>query len=647
MNSNAMKRVCNESNGWVVCVLAVACLMGMYPAGAEDPVFDWAAGISGNQPMHGNGVAVDASGNVYMTGFFENTVDFDPGPGTFNVTEVDEAIKSIFIVKLDTLGNVVWANSKGGTNEPDEPNLTVDASGNVYSTGAFEGTVDFDPGSGVFELTADDSGPVDPVHADFTGGDIFVQKLDAAGNFMWAKAMGGTLRDMGSDIAVDDSGNVYIAGRFFHETVDFDPGPGVFNITSAGAWDIFVCKLDPAGDFVWASVMGGPSIESPPSLALDALGNAYTTGRHSEDADFDPGPGNFNFPSLGSPGSHGVFVSKLDSAGNFAWAKTFSGGQKEVGTGIAVDALGNVYTVGNFDNTVDFDPGPGTFNLTSNFNPNGSDTDFFVSKLDTLGNFVWAKAMGGTRIDHSLGVAVDGSGNVYTTGEFSGTVDFDPGEGTFNLMTSGGSSNDNAFVSKLDSSGNFMWAGSMSEGSSNGSRGNGIALDASGDVYIRGAFSNMSDFNPGPGTFTLDNEASGVFLVKLRQGTSLSRIVSNPPSGFVEPGGSVTLMLTGDPLGPFQWFKDNAPMVDDPPRATGTNGSVLTFNPVELGDSGTYHVTYDNGAKVPAQSPTFELDVVPNVPLLGVFGLAMLAVMLMVAGYAITRRYSSLSGTKV
>ncbi len=261
-----------------------------------------------------------------------------------------------------------------------------------------------------------------------------MSKLDSAGNFIWAKRMWRT----GRGIAVDIAGNVYTTG-YFNGTGDFDPGPGTFNLTSAGVWDIFVSKLDSAGGFVWAKRMGGTEPDWGFGIAMDATGNVYTTGYFEGTVDFDPGPGTFNLTSASS--WEDVFVLKLDGAGNFVWAKRMGGTGVDAGWDIAVNGAGNVYTTGHFQGTTDFDPGPGTFNLTS-----AGSTDIFVSELDSAGDFVWAKSMGGTSGDYSRGIAVDGAGNVYTTGHFQGTGDFDPGPGTFNLTSAG---NSDIFVSKL------------------------------------------------------------------------------------------------------------------------------------------------------------------------------------------------------
>jgi hypothetical protein len=470
-----------------VTLVAVLLLSPLTPL-AGDGDFVWAKQMGGTTWDAGRGIAVDAAGNVYTTGDFWGTADFDPGPGTFNLTSAGN--RDIFVSKLDSAGNFVWAKQMGGPGGDFGFPIAVDAAGNVYTTGHFQGTADFDPGPGTFNLTS--AGEYD----------IFVSKLDSAGNFLWAKQMGGTGYADGYGIALDVAGNVYTTG-YFHGTADFDPGPGTFNLTSAGNRDIFVSKLDSAGNFVWAKQIGGTAQPEGHGIAVDAVGNVYTTGDLNGTADFDPGPGTFN---LTSTGSNDIFVSKLDSAGSFVWAKQMGGTSEDYSLGLAVDAAGNVYTTGQFQGTADFDPGPGIFNLTS-----AGEYDIFVSKLDSAGNFLWAKQMGGTTWDAGTGIAVDAAGNVYTTGWFAGTADFDPGPGTFNLTSAGA---DDIFVSKLDSAGNLVCAKQM--GGTGNDQGWGIAVDAAGNVYTTGPFPGTADFDPGPGVFNLTSAGSyDIFVSKL------------------------------------------------------------------------------------------------------------------------------------
>lgn len=362
----------------------------------------------------GCSITVDASGNVYTIGTFSGTVDFDPGPGVFNLTTTG----STFIYKLDAAGNFVWAKKiEIGNLIARGFLIAVDASENVYTTGTFFGTVDFDPGPGTFNLSS-------------ILRSVYVSKLDAGGNFIWARQMGGvgnTDEATSYSMAADASGNIYTTGSFIG-TVDFDPGAGIYNL-SCSSENIFVSKLDADGNFIWAKQMGATGNGEGFSIAVDDLGNVYTTGYFTGTIDFDPGAGVFN---LSSAGNEDIFVCKLDANGNFIWARQKGGKGADQGYSIVVDASGNLYVTGYFNNTVDFDPGACMFNLTS-----AGDRDIFIFKLDDAGNFVWAKQIGGTGADIGFSIAADARGNVYTTGYFTGTVDFDPGTGVYNLSSFG------------------------------------------------------------------------------------------------------------------------------------------------------------------------------------------------------------------
>lgn len=405
----------------------------------------------------------------------------------------------MFVLKVKAQNsNFLWAKQMGGTSDDVGGSIAVDANGNVYTVGNFRGTVDFDPGPNVFNLTASD---------DLNVYKVFVSKLDASGNFVWAKVIGYSgYYSYSTSIKLDGSTNIYISGCFWN-TTDFDPGPEVYNLTSNGLSDIFICKLNDSGNFIWAKAMGGSSYDYSSSIALDGNGNVYTTGSFRGTADFDPGPATYNLTSSGYQDE--VYICKLKVSGNFVWAKQLVGiNSSGIARSIAVDANENVYSVGYFYGTIDFDPGDNTFNLTSDVNA------IFISKLDVLGNYVWAKKIGGTTTNVSASVAVDGKGNVYTTGTFTGTADFDPGPGIYNLTSRGDGVKGDAIISKLDSAGNFLWAKQLGGTDSDG--GVCIKLDIEGNAYTVGSFNGTADFDPGPG---IDNLVSAgqvdIFVSKL------------------------------------------------------------------------------------------------------------------------------------
>ncbi|MBX2890242.1 MAG: SBBP repeat-containing protein [Saprospiraceae bacterium] len=446
---------------------------------AEDDCLVWARNIGGTAGEEGRSIGVDSWGNVYTVGTFSGNADFDPGTGVFNL--VSAGMGDIFISKLDAAGNFVWAKQMGGSSNDYGNAIAVDALGNVYTAGQFSGTVDFDPGAGVFNLIGTN--------------DVFVSKLDASGNFVWAKQFGGSGIADGFAIAIDVSGNVYTAGRF-SGTADFDPGPGTASLTSLGNEDAFISKLDASGNFAWVKHLSGAGpYGSVFSITFDGSGDMYAAGWFEGTVDFDPGAGAFNLTSVGSTD---IFVLKLDAAGNFLWAKQMGGASKDVAYSIVTDASGSVYTTGIFSGTADFDPGVGVYTLAS-VGGLGVD-DIFISKLDAAGNFVWAKGMGGpSAFDKGLSLAIAPLGGVYATGSFYSTVDFDPGPGVFNL-TSNALSED-IFVTKLDAAGNFIRVKHLSGPSAE--RSYSLVIDASGCIYSTGYFFGTVDFDPSANAFPL------------------------------------------------------------------------------------------------------------------------------------------------
>jgi hypothetical protein len=231
----------------------------------------------------------------------------------------------------------------------------------------------------------------------------------------------------------------------FRGTVDFDPGPGVDAHKSNGAGDIFLSKFNSNGEFQWARTWGGSYSDWSDGVAIYGNGNAYITGSFQDNVDFDPGSG---VDEHTSNGNYDIFLSKFDSTGEFQWARTWGGVDGDAGWGTTIDGNGNVYITGCFSDIVDFDPGPGINEHTSN----GGYYDIFLSKFDSDGEFQWARTWGGVYKDTGYGVAIDGSGNAYVVGWFNYTADFDPGP-SIDLHTSNGEWD--AFLSKFPPDGNW------------------------------------------------------------------------------------------------------------------------------------------------------------------------------------------------
>ena len=299
--------------------------------------FVWAKQLGGNSFDNVASMVLDEIGNIYITGSFNGTGDFDPDTSKiFNIKSTGDA--DIFISKLDSAGNFVWAKQIGGVSLDIVNSITVDKSGNVYTTGSFEGKSDFDPGIGTHFFTP-------------TGSDIFISKLGASGNFVWAKQMGGPLHESGNSIGTDKWSNIYITGTF-QGTADFNPATVISNLISVGNEDIFILKLNSAGDFIWVKQMGGNLYDNALCVKIDSSGFVYVTGNFQGTADFNPSLSEkLNFTSIGLDD---IFISKLDTQGNFVWAKSMGGTLNEIGNAITIDKSGNIYTTGFFSGNCGF-----------------------------------------------------------------------------------------------------------------------------------------------------------------------------------------------------------------------------------------------------------------------------------------------------
>jgi hypothetical protein len=426
----------------------------------------WACTWGGALEDVGYGVAIGGSNDVYVTGYFKDTVDFDPGAGVCEHTSNGEW--DVFLSKFNSDGEFQWAHTWGGLYEDKGFGVATDGSGNAFVTGWFADTVDFNPGPGVDEHISNSD--------TFVTSDIFLSKFDSDGEFQWARTWGGIPSDVGWGVAVDGSGNPYTTGCFY-DTADFDPGPGVDEHTPNGSYDIFLSKFDSNGEFQWARTWGGGFGYG---VVTDESGNVYTTGYFYGTVDFNPGPGADEHTSNGN---RDIFLSKFDSSGVFQWAHTWGGIARDYGIGVAVDCTGNVYNTGN---------GEG-----------GS----FLSKFDPAGVFQWSRTWGG---DGCTGVAVDGSGNSYVTGVFSYTVDFDPGSGVDEHTSNGWG---DIFLSKFNSEGDFQWARTW--GGLPFDECSRIAVDGCSNAYITGDFCSIVDFDPGPGVDEhISNGSSDIFLCK-------------------------------------------------------------------------------------------------------------------------------------
>lgn len=454
----------------------------------------WVKKMGGSLDDTGNSITNDSSGNIYTTGHFTGTVDFDPGAGVYLLTSSGQT--DIFISKLDANGNFLWAICLGGAGFDIGRAITFDKSGYIYITGTYTGIVNFNPGVNTFNLNGDINNLQN----------IFILKLTKDGDFVWAKKIGGEGSDSIDAIAIDVMGNILTIGHF-DVVIDLDPSIAVYYLNPNGFhYDVFISKLDSSGDFIWAKKINGALDDIGFSVKTDLQGNIYATGFFEDVADFDPGLLTYNLTAIGSKD---IFILKLDPDGNYIWARAIGGVSDDVSFTLATDILNNVYLAGRFMDTVNFNPG-----TLKNFLYSPNSIDAFILKMNGQGNFIWVKQIKGRNIVSCNSICVDIQGNLYCTGYFTETADFNPGAAEYNLVSSG---NQDIYILKLDSTGDFLWANKF--GGTSNDAGNSIITDASGQIYLTGQFQATVNFDPGSNIFNL-NSAGFRDIFILKHGTS-------------------------------------------------------------------------------------------------------------------------------
>jgi len=457
---------------------------------SQNPEYDWGLQFGGIHANMGKANTSDNSGNVYSIGWFNGVADFDPGPDSVYFNSGGSA--NTFIQKLDGNKNILWAKALESTSSNYGSAIDIDDEGNIVLTGFFRGTIDLDPGVNVQN------------RASLGQLDVYIIKLNSEGEFLWGKTFGGQdyVRSYGATF--DENGNVLLVGAF-KGTCDFDPSNNQYELTSAGNEDIFIQKLDINGSFLWAKHFGSNEIDNGLSIATDENNNVFTTGFFVNSVDFDPGIGSNIISTNGSSNS---FILKLDSNGEFVWVKQIEGASSCKGYSIHVDKDGNLLSTGLLQATADFDPSIDNYNLTSS----GSQ-DIYIQKLNNDGDFLWAKQIGDFSNDEGYSVTSDLAGNIYVSGHFYGTVNFDSEENTVSLTSNGSL---DVFILKLKSEGQFIWARNV--GGPNSDHSKSISVNNYGHIFITGFFSENIDLDPNSNVenFTCSGELA-VFVLKLIQ----------------------------------------------------------------------------------------------------------------------------------
>jgi len=455
-------------------------------ATSQSTGFEWAKGITCSEEFSPSSVKIDSDGNIFIAGEFSGKADLKTGENLLSIES--QGYEDSFFLKYNSQGQLIWAKTIGGKYNAVCNDMVLDNHSNIYMTGRFTGKVDFDTGAGNYEL--DSNG----------GADLYIAKYDSDGAFLWAVRIGGDGLfndgdDEGTSITIDTENNILVTG-WFQGTVDFNPGAGVHNLSTARV-SCFILKLSTDGEFIWAEKINSPNggVEGH-TIKTDTKNNVYVSGLFRAATDFNPGEGT----SILEPAeNYAAFLVKLDKNANFRWA--IQPGGYAINTNLdkkrpfEIDSEGNIILAFDFSNTVDFNPKEEEALLTSD----GIFTDLFIQKLDSLGNLLWVKQIGGPDNEDLGGLSIDENDNIYITGYYTGTVDFDPGTSTYEL-TAGNEWNIGLFIAKYSPEGNLIWAHPVNwvenDGTFSYGYGNDITTDIAGNVISVGKFGGKYNFNP-------------------------------------------------------------------------------------------------------------------------------------------------------
>ena len=500
---------------------------------AQSPDWLWAKGAGGTGEDICYSVARDNSGNYYVAGSFSGRVSFG------NTTLSSSGYRDIFVGKLNADGNWLWAKKAGGTSNDIASAIAVDSAGNAYITGYFASTtLTFIAGA----ITLSRSG----------GNDLFVAKISSSGTWQWARknSSGGTSTDTGNSIAVDADSNVYMTG-YFRSNIGFTTATGTTTLTAqtGSYYDMLVAKISSGGIWQWVIQGSGTDIKQGNGIAVDNLGNAYVTGGFNSRT---LTLGNIVVTNHRDTVFDG-FVAKVSPEGQWLWADRFGGINADGGSSIAVDTTGNIYLTGYFNTTAYF----GNLALTSS---GGYDT--FAAKLDSTGNWLWARKAGGAGFDEGLGISLDANSNVFLSGRFIGTANF----GSTTLTSASNDSSD-AFLGKLNSAGDWQWAAQA--GGIGPDIGYGVVAHGDSEALLCGCFTDSSDFS---GTILTSAGLSDAFFAR----------IAVPPLTLLSPNGGETYAAASSQA--ITWTANGVNAVHlDYTLDGGTTWTTITSAPVSAG----------------------------------------------------------------
>jgi uncharacterized repeat protein (TIGR01451 family) len=485
-------------------------------------------------------VVIDDDNNKYISGQFEGVHDFDPGPGVFQLTSIGN---DIYIVKLDSMNNFLWANSYGTTGSIlVNYGLVVDASGSAYTYGYFEDDLFYDPQNSLWNY----------VSSTWWYSDCYVHKLQPNGDFDWIKAWGNNDGDGITNMLIDDQQNFFFTG-YFGANFDADEGPGVYALNSPPGNGTFLAKYDANFNFIWAKQYEGSGSAFVRDLDLNEQGELTLTGTYSGQMDFDMSPAQ-DLDTSQFNGSD-FFTHVMDTSGVSKWHHTVKGSSSEHNFQSVEDSDGNRYVYGSFQNTMDFNPG-GTPNEVEAF----GFSDVHLIKLDSLGNQIWTKVMRGEGSSEIHGMTIEDD-QLIVYGTVSEETDINLNSG-FHMIEPPLPVNDLLYIEKLDGNANTLWHEEFIGSSILSIR--QLVIDEADNYFVVGQLSGTADMDPSVGVAQISHSiGTTTYFTSFGElpcaplGTDLS---SHTNATCSTSGGANAIGVNGVPPYSFSWLT-NPPII--------------------------------------------------------------------------------------
>ncbi|WDZ99208.1 Ig-like domain-containing protein [Mucilaginibacter sp. SJ] len=461
-------------------------------------------------------VKIDKQNNVYVTGLFSGTVDFDPTPtGVYNLSTAGGINDfDIYVAKYTPAGKLIWAKSMGGGGIDQVNSMTIDNNGNPTISGQYDSNfMDADPGNGVFTLT--NNGDKDE----------FIIQLTTNGAFSWAKSIGGGATDYGGKIVADSQGNVVGVSQFQGSVT-----VGGQTYSAPGGFSGMAVKFSPTGNPVWVLNLADAVNSEAHNCAIDANDNVIVSGVFSSTVNFNPLGTPYNINANGAS----TFIAKYNKNGILIWVKTIAGSVTSNNTNLCVNSKNEIYIDGPFSS-------PLIFNTGISLSPQGQ-RDIFLAKFSAAGDLLAANDVGGTYAHiYNYGIVASKNDDIYLSGYFDGTIDFDPSSTSVAPVSYHG--NQDLFLAKYDSDLNYKWAFSAGSPNCSNTLGRNVEIDNNNDVLLVGSFCSTVDFDATTCSdlmLTAKSTARDSFVGKYVQSTATANLKI---TAFSIPGQSIPAVI--------------------------------------------------------------------------------------------------------